>query len=141
MARRGLVRSFQVSAVFPHLTVLENVRVALQRTLGTSFHFWKRGSSLSVLDGGPCTCSSGSGWAALPQTCGRTALWPQARARDRDHAGDGAAGDAARRAHPGHGHEDVSQVTALIRQAAANRTVLMVEHNMNVVATSPIPSR
>src|SRR5579863_133365 len=50
VARRGMVRSFQVSAVFPHLTVLENVRIALQRTLGTSFHFWKRGSSLSVLD-------------------------------------------------------------------------------------------
>ena len=40
-ARRGLVRSFQISAVFPHLTVLENVRAALQRNLGTSFHFWK----------------------------------------------------------------------------------------------------
>jgi branched-chain amino acid transport system ATP-binding protein len=45
IARRGIVRSFQVSAVFPHLTVLENVRVALQRTLGTTFHFWKRAST------------------------------------------------------------------------------------------------
>jgi branched-chain amino acid transport system ATP-binding protein len=51
VARRGMVRSFQVSAVFPHLTVLENVRIALQRTLGTTFHFWKRESSLAVLDG------------------------------------------------------------------------------------------
>src|SRR6202046_5830902 len=50
VARRGMVRSFQVSAVFPHLTVLENVRIALQRTLGTTFHFWKRESSLSVLN-------------------------------------------------------------------------------------------
>src|ERR1700734_4432251 len=50
VARRGMVRSFQMSAVFPHLTVLENVRVALQPTLGTSFHFWRRGSSLAVLD-------------------------------------------------------------------------------------------
>src|SRR5476649_1479254 len=50
IARRGVIRSFQISAVFQHLTVLENVRVALQRTLGTSFHFWKRESSLAVLD-------------------------------------------------------------------------------------------
>src|SRR6202140_5677931 len=48
VARRGMVRSFQMSAVFPHLTVLENVRIALQRSLATTFHFWKRESSLEV---------------------------------------------------------------------------------------------
>src|SRR5262244_849098 len=41
IARMGLVRSFQISAVFPHLTVLENVRIALQRARGTSFDFWR----------------------------------------------------------------------------------------------------
>ena len=50
VARRGMVRSFQMSAVFPHLTVLENVRIALQRKLGTTFHFWRRESSLAVLN-------------------------------------------------------------------------------------------
>jgi branched-chain amino acid transport system ATP-binding protein len=50
IARMGVVRSFQISAVFAHLSVLENVRVALQRKLGTSFHFWKPESSLNVLD-------------------------------------------------------------------------------------------
>src|SRR6185436_1290793 len=50
IARRGIVRSFQISAVFPHLTVLENVRVALQRRLGTSFHFWRSEKSLNVLN-------------------------------------------------------------------------------------------
>src|ERR1700692_2051692 len=50
VARLGLVRSFQISAVFPHLTVLENVRIALQRALATTFHFWKRESSLEVLN-------------------------------------------------------------------------------------------
>ena len=50
IARRGVIRSFQISAVFPHLTVLENVRVALQRKLGTSFHFWRPDSSLHSLD-------------------------------------------------------------------------------------------
>src|SRR5579871_6506924 len=51
IARRGIGRSFQISAVFPHLTVLENVRIALQRSQGTSLHFWRPESSLSVLDG------------------------------------------------------------------------------------------
>src|ERR1700690_780861 len=46
IARRGIVRSFQICAIFPHLTVLENVRVALQRGLRTSFHFWRSGSTL-----------------------------------------------------------------------------------------------
>src|SRR5471030_877139 len=50
IARRGVIRSFQISAVFPNLSVLENVRVALQRTLGTSFHFWKPERSLATLD-------------------------------------------------------------------------------------------
>ena len=50
IARRGIIRSFQISAVFPHLTVLENVRVALQRELGTEFHFWRSGDSLNVLN-------------------------------------------------------------------------------------------
>src|SRR4030095_10245031 len=54
IARRGVVRSFQISAVFGHLSVLENVRVALQRSLGTSCHFWKPEASLSVLDGRAC---------------------------------------------------------------------------------------
>src|SRR6202790_3364432 len=50
IARRGIVRSFQICAVFPHLTVLENVRVALQRSLGTSFYFWRSEKSLARLD-------------------------------------------------------------------------------------------
>ena len=50
IARRGMIRSFQISAVFPNLTCLENVRVALQRSLGTSYHFWKRERTLEVLN-------------------------------------------------------------------------------------------
>ena len=46
----GLVRSFQISAVFPHLTVLENVRIGLQRAQGTSYHFWRAGRSLDALN-------------------------------------------------------------------------------------------
>src|SRR5947207_43486 len=50
IARQGIIRSFQISAVFPHLSVLENVRIGLQRQLGTSFHFWKSERSLRTLD-------------------------------------------------------------------------------------------
>src|SRR5678816_3910351 len=50
IARRGVIRSFQISAVFPHLTLLENVRLGLQRSLGTSFHFWKSEKSLFQLN-------------------------------------------------------------------------------------------
>src|SRR5258708_10505600 len=53
VARRGVIRSFQISAVFPHLTVLENMRVALQRGLGTSFHFWNRAKTPAVPNARP----------------------------------------------------------------------------------------
>ena len=58
IARMGLVRSFQISAVFPHLSVLENVRIALQRALGTSYHFWKPERSVEVLNGRATACGS-----------------------------------------------------------------------------------
>src|SRR3954465_972666 len=50
VARLGLVRSFQISAVFPHLTALENVRVALQRQRGASFDFWRSEGLLHQYD-------------------------------------------------------------------------------------------
>ncbi|MGH6916211.1 MAG: ABC transporter ATP-binding protein, partial [Geminicoccaceae bacterium] len=50
LARQGMVRSFQISATFPHLSVRENVRVALQRALGTSFHFWRSEACLDALN-------------------------------------------------------------------------------------------
>ena len=104
IARRGIVRSFQISAVFAHLSVLENVRVALQRKLGTSFHFWKPESSLHSLDARALELLRDVDLDAVRRPArGRAELRPQARARDRDHAGDGADADAARRADAGHG--------------------------------------
>src|ERR1700758_5844480 len=50
VARLGLVRSFQISAVFPHLTVLENVRIALQRRRGGSFDFWRSSRALDAFN-------------------------------------------------------------------------------------------
>jgi ABC-type branched-subunit amino acid transport system ATPase component len=97
IARRGVIRSFQISAVFPHLTVLENVRVALQRAAALVPLLAQRahaGCAQRPRDGAARRRGPG-------QLCrregGRAGLWPQARAGDRHHAGDGAEADAARR--------------------------------------------
>ena len=136
IARRGIVRSFQISAVFPNLSVLENVRVALQSKLGTSFYFWRSEKSLAALDVrafqllaevGLADCSHAI-TADLPYGRKRAlelattlALEPQLMLLDEPTQGMG--------------HEDVSRVTELIAKLAANRTVLMVEHNMSVVSS------
>jgi branched-chain amino acid transport system ATP-binding protein len=135
VARRGIVRSFQVSAVFPNLTVLENVRVGLQRALATTFHFWKHEATLAVLDARAMELLEQVQLGAFAQT--RAAELPYGRKRALEIATTLAmAPELMLLDEPtqGMGHEDVDRVTALIRQAAADRTVLMVEHNMQVVA-------
>jgi branched-chain amino acid transport system ATP-binding protein len=136
IARRGVVRSFQISAVFGHLSVLENVRVALQRKLGTSFHFWKRERSLNVLDAQALELLRAvdlEGYAAIPAvelSYGRKraleiattlAMEPTLMLLDEPTQGMGL--------------EDVDRIRTLIKKVAASRTVLMVEHNMSVVAS------
>jgi branched-chain amino acid transport system ATP-binding protein len=135
VARRGLVRSFQISAVFPKLTVLENVRVALQRRLGNSFYFWRSQRTLSVLDGRALELLAAvdlDGYAhtitvELPYGRKRAlelattlALEPELMLLDEPTAGMG--------------REDVGRVVALIQKISAGRTILMVEHNLSVVA-------
>jgi branched-chain amino acid transport system ATP-binding protein len=135
IARRGMVRSFQISAVFPHLTVLENVRIALQRRINTSFRFWQSESSLQSLDGrarevlAMVGLESSAHMIAVELPYGRKraleiattlALEPDLLLLDEPTQGLG--------------HEDVDRVKDLIRKLAADRTVLMVEHNMSVVA-------
>jgi branched-chain amino acid transport system ATP-binding protein len=135
VARRGLVRSFQVSAVFANLTVLENVRIALQRSLATTFHFWRPESSLGVLHARAEELLRQVDLAALADR--RAGELPYGRKRALEIATTLAmAPELMLLDEPtqGMGHEDVERVTLLIRQAAQNRTVLMVEHNMQVVA-------
>ncbi|MBA3998196.1 MAG: ABC transporter ATP-binding protein [Candidatus Accumulibacter sp.] len=135
IARRGVVRSFQISAVFPHLTVLENVRIPLQRSLGTSFHFWRSGKSLDALNGramellGEVGLQDYADMVTVEMPYGRKraleiattlALEPELMLLDEPTQGMG--------------HEDVDRVMQLIRKVAANRTILMVEHNMKVVS-------
>jgi len=135
IARLGLVRSFQISAVFPHLTVLENVRIALQRRRGASFEFWRSERVLDELNGRARELISAVGLSSfetavageLPYGRKRAleiattlAMDPEMMLLDEPTAGMG--------------HEDVDRVTQLIRKVAQGRTVLMVEHNMSVVS-------
>ncbi len=135
VARRGIVRSFQMSAVFPNLTVVENVRVALQRRLGTSFHFWRSERSLEVLDGRALELLESVDLAEFRDTV--TVELPYGRKRALELATTLALEPELMlldEPTQGMGHEDVGRVTGLIRKVSAGRTVLMVEHNLSVVA-------
>ncbi|HMX16495.1 MAG TPA: ABC transporter ATP-binding protein [Rhodocyclaceae bacterium] len=135
IARRGIVRSFQISAVFPHLTVLENVRIALQRKLGTSFHFWRSERSLDALNGHAREILAQVGLEGFAGTV--TVELPYGRKRALEIATTLALEPELMlldEPTQGMGHEDVDRVMQLIKQVSANRTILMVEHNMKVVA-------
>ena len=136
IARRGVIRSFQISAVFPHLTVLENVRVALQQSLGTEFCFWKSQNSLLTLGdraqellaevglsrfAGDEAISLAYGQKRALEIATTLAMDPELMLLDEPTQGMG--------------HEDVERVTELIARVAKGRTVLMVEHNMKVVSS------
>jgi branched-chain amino acid transport system ATP-binding protein len=135
VARRGLVRSFQISAVFPRLTVLENVRIALQQRLGISFQFWRTQRSLAVLDGramellaavdldryaDTITVELPYGRKRALELATTLALEPELMLLDEPTAGMG--------------REDVGRIVALIKNISMGRTILMVEHNLSIVA-------
>jgi branched-chain amino acid transport system ATP-binding protein len=135
IARRGLVRSFQISAVFPHLSVRENVRVALQRPLGNSFHFWRSERVLDRLNDRADALLEAVGLGGLAEHT--AAALPYGRKRALEIATTLALDPELMlldEPMSGLGHEDIGRISSLIRQVARDRTVLMVEHNLSVVA-------
>lgn len=136
IARRGVIRSFQISAVFPHLTVRDNVRIGLQRKLGTHFHFWRSERTLSVLDDEAMALLEQVGLTEFADTV--TVNLPYGRKRALEIATTLAMEPELMlldEPTQGMGHEDVDRVTQLIKKVSAGRTILMVEHNMNVVSS------
>ena len=136
IARRGVIRSFQISAVFPHMSVLENVRVALQRKLGTSFYFWLSQRTLDQLNAramelltlvdlqdyaDTLTADMSYGRKRALEIATTLAMDPELMLLDEPTQGMGL--------------EDVDRIRQLIKKVAAQRTVLMVEHNMSVVSS------
>jgi branched-chain amino acid transport system ATP-binding protein len=135
VARLGLVRSFQISAVFPHLTVLDNVRVALQRPAGLSTQFWRPLSALDRLAPrakelvehvglgdalNTVAADLSYGRKRVLEIATTLALEPRVLLLDEPLAGMG--------------QEDIQHVAGIIKEVAKTRAVLMVEHNLNVVA-------
>ena len=135
IARRGIIRSFQISAVFPQLTVLENVRIGLQRSTGLSYHFWRSHRILHQLDGSARALLQEVDLADFADEL--TVNLPYGRKRALEIATTLAMEPELMlldEPTQGMGHEDVSRVTQLIKRVSKGRTILMVEHNMNVVS-------
>ena len=135
IARMGVIRSFQISAVFPHLSVLQNVRIGLQRQLGTSFHFWQSERSLNQLNDRAMALLAEVDLTEFADTI--TVDMPYGRKRALEIATTLAMEPEMMlldEPTQGMGHEDVHRVTELIKKVSAGRTILMVEHNMNVVS-------
>jgi branched-chain amino acid transport system ATP-binding protein len=135
IARLGLVRSFQISAVFPHLTVLENVRVALQRQRGGSFDFWRSDALLRRFNDRAMELLEDVGLTGYaPLTAGEL---PYGRKRALEMATTLAMEPKMMlldEPTAGMTHEDVDRIVALVKRVAVGRTVLLVEHNLKVVA-------
>lgn len=135
IARKGMVRSFQISAVFPHMTALENIRVALQSFEGSSFSFWKSGVSLNRLNERSMELLDAVGLVEFANTTTVELAYGRKRALE-------LATTLAMEPElllldeptQGMGTEDVDRVVELVRKAAQGRTVLMVEHNLSVVS-------
>lgn len=135
LAQKGMVRSFQISAIFPEMTVLENVKVARLRKYGAPSRFWESLGSMNALDEACLALIEDVGLTEyihhfagqLPYGRKRAlelattlALEPEVLLLDEPMAGLG--------------QEDIKKISNLIGRVAKGRTVMMVEHNMSVIA-------
>jgi len=135
VARLGLVRSFQISAVFPNLTALENVRVALQREHGGSFDFWRSKNVLNRFNDRARQLLDDVGLSEFADT--KAVEMPYGRKRALEIATTLALDPEMMlldEPMAGMGQEDIAKIAALIRRISEKYTILMVEHNLNVVA-------
>ncbi|GHE00385.1 amino acid ABC transporter ATP-binding protein [Defluviimonas sp. 20V17] len=135
IANHGIVRSFQISAVFPHLTAMENVRLALQRRLGVSYHFWRSKKVLESLDQEAVARLDQVGLKDFAHL--RAVELPYGRKRALEIATTLALEPELMlldEPTQGMGTEDVGSVTDLIRKVSKGRTIIMVEHNLGVVS-------
>jgi len=136
VARLGVIRSFQISAVFPEFTVLDNVRIALLRMTGYEFHFWRSDQLLNQHTAKAMELLDQVGLADFANEL--TVNLPYGRKRALEIATTLAMDPKLMlldEPTQGMGHEDVDRITQLIKKVSAGRTVLMVEHNMNVVSS------
>jgi branched-chain amino acid transport system ATP-binding protein len=136
VAGSGLVRSFQISAVFSELSVLHNVRVALQRKRDDSFGFWRPESVLKVFDDAAAKLLEEVGLEELANV--RAAELSYGRKRALEVATTFALDPEMMlldEPMAGMGREDVRRIEQVIRKVAVNRTILMVEYNLSVVAS------
>jgi branched-chain amino acid transport system ATP-binding protein len=135
VARLGIVRSFQISAIFANLSVLENVRVALQRFRPDGFHFWRSESVLREMNDKAVALLDQVGLSAAAERTAAELPYGQRRALE---IATTLALDPELvlldEPMSGLGQEDIARISGLIRDGARSRTTIMVEHNLSVVA-------
>lgn len=134
VARMGLVRSFQISALFGEMTTRQNLRVALMRPSGLGWRAWVSDRTMGRFDDAAADIAAQVGLvdqmdlpaSALPYGRKRALELGMALALDPDVL-------LLDEPLAGVGHEEIDAVCALIRKAAEGRTLLMVEHNLGAV--------
>ena len=135
IARLGMVRSFQINSIFTHLSVIDNVKVSLESKTDLPGRFWLSGAATDRLEPRALELLRDVGLErerdllAVQLSYGRKralelaislAQEPEILLLDEPTAGMGS--------------EDVVRITQLIGRVAAGRTVVLVEHNLSVVA-------
>ena len=133
IARLGVAKSYQITSIFPHLTVLENVRVAAQGA-ARAFDFWRRADSLT------------DARTRAEEMLATVGLTPKARllAAQLSHGEQRHLELAiALAANPvlllldeptaGMSPEETDETMVLIKRLSAGRTIVLVEHKMKLV--------
>jgi len=133
VCRLGIAKSYQITNIFPHLTVLENVRVAVQGH-ARSFNFWSRADQLT-----DCRERAAEILAtvSLARQAERLAAHLSHGEKRHLEIGIALASDPALllldEPTAGMSPEETDETMRLIRELAAGRTVVVVEHKMKLV--------